>query len=236
MPLELHQGMTRCEAPQRDIIPNPSVEPICKSFIEERYALLAYIYNTAQEASYSGFPMIRPMWFYHPEDPVSRTIDSQYYFGPSLLVSPITKKGVETWDVYLPKGGWYDYWSKDHILGGGLQTVRTSLEKIPVFVPDGSIIPKNPVVQFVDINAGSEPVELLVEVYSGDDVVYELYEDDGISMDYLTGVTTVTKFFWDDKKRLLKADGTSKLWENRERTIQYVVYPEKEKGVIKVNY
>ncbi len=236
MPLELSPHMIRCAAPKKDIVPDERVEPICKKFINARYELLPYIYNLAHEASAHGIPVMRPMWFEYADDATAKGMGSQYFLGESLLVAPVTAKGATTWEVYIPKGKWYDYWTGTAYDGGKSITVDAPLNTIPVFVPAGGIIAKAPVVQFVDTRPMSGFDKLTIEIYRGADGKYDLYEDDGISMDYQQGKCSRTTISWTDISETINVTGTSEMYGGRERQIEFVLKPGNQRKTVKVEY
>jgi alpha-glucosidase/alpha-D-xyloside xylohydrolase len=222
--------------PRKDILPDERVEPICKKFVNARYALLPYIYNLAHQAYASGIPLIRPMWFAYPEDAVAVRTGSQYFLGDSLLVAPVTRKGATQWDVYLPEGEWHDYWRDVQYSGGKMTTVDAPLDSIPVFVPAGGIIAKAPVVQYVDTQPKTDFDELIVEVYRGADGRYVFYEDDGISMDYQRGKCSETTISWKDASGTIDVRGTSQVFSGKERTIEIVLKPGNQRQTVRVKY
>ena len=162
-------------------------QDIISDCLKQRYQLLPYIYSMAAAIAFDGSTLMRPLVFDFPDDAQALEQKYEYMFGPALLISPVTEAGVKTWNTYLPKtqGGWYDFRTGQHYEGG--QTVTTSVTNafIPVFVRAGSIIPI----------AGDE-----VLVYPGADGTFTLYEDDGVTMDYLKGKYERTTFRWDDAK------------------------------------
>ena len=116
-------------------------------------------------------------------------------WGRDLLVAPVFTKGATSRDVYLPKGEWYDWWTNARVSGGQDVTRQVDLATMPIYVRAGAIIPVDPVRQYT-----SEPVTepTTLKVYRGADGEYTLYEDDGISQEYLTG------------ERQLDADGVER--------------------------
>jgi alpha-D-xyloside xylohydrolase len=121
---------------------------IFRRYDELRYQLLPYLYGAALEAAH-GKPIVRPLVYDHWDDPTTHQIDDQYFLGQDLLVAPMFEaKGAR--DVYLPEGAWYDYWSDQHIEGKAWIRSEADLDKVPVFVRAGAVIPKGPVLQHAD--------------------------------------------------------------------------------------
>ena len=106
-------------------------------FIREK--LRPYIRAVMKKASETGEPVIRPCFFDFPEDPESWKEEKAYMFGSDLLVSPVTKPGVDTWEVYLPTGvNWTESATGKVYPGGQVVTAHAPLEVIPVFIREGA--------------------------------------------------------------------------------------------------
>lgn len=107
-------------------------------------------------------------------------------FGPSLLVAPVVEQGATTREVYLPKGRWYDWYTGEIYEGGRYVTVPAPLDKTPLFVREGSMVPTIPVVMNTQ-EAKHAPITLRCFPKNDHTVSYTLYEDDGISLGYTRG-------------------------------------------------
>ena len=102
---------------------------------------------------------------------------------------------------YLPKGAdWYDFWTGKRNKGGQNVTIETTLDRVPMFVRAGSIIPLGPEMQFVGEQSWQE---LELHVYPGADAAFTLYEDEGDGYRYEQGVYSTISFRWDDRSRTL---------------------------------
>jgi alpha-glucosidase len=162
----------------------PEYEEINKRTIELRYRLLPYIYNVMYRASTTGVPPMRPLAFEYPGEPNFSTNSTEFMFGDDLLIAPVLWRGDRTRSLRLPEGQWYDYWSAKRLEGGSKITVDAPLDRIPVFVKTGSIIPTQQVLQYSD----QSPIDpLTLAVYVGQSGRAELYEDDGVSFAYQKG-------------------------------------------------
>ena len=225
MPLELAPGVLRNAPPSPEILPDQRVQPICKELLNLRYQLLPYIYTLAWQTR-QGIPMMRPMWYYYPRDQVAKSLGDQYFFGESLMVAPVTCKGETTHRVYFPEGTFYSLWTGECMEGGGYRDVAVDLQTIPVFVPAGGIITRGPLRQYIDSTPTDDLDPLTVEVYTGKDGCYTLYEDDGISQRYLQGECTMTHFHWNDIENSLSAQGSSTVFAGRKREIMVKLMPE----------
>jgi alpha-D-xyloside xylohydrolase len=120
--------------------------------------------------------------------------------GSSLLVNPVVTSGGHSRSIYLPKGEWYDFWTGSKRTGGRSVTVETSMEKIPLMVKAGTILPVGPVLQYA-LQPDSTPLKIFV--YPGSNGSFVLYEDEGENYNYEKGCYTVIPFQWNDKKKTL---------------------------------
>jgi alpha-glucosidase/alpha-D-xyloside xylohydrolase len=179
---------------------NPQIEPVCRKYAELRYQLMPYTYTLAWEARESGMPLMRAMWLHYPRDPVARNLGDQYLWGRDLLIAPVYEKGATSRKVYLPEGTWFDWWTGDRVNGGRVVTRDVNLSIMPVFVRAGAIIPVDPVRQYMDQKV-DDPTT--IRIYPGVDGSFTLYEDDGISQEYLKGVASTTEFTWNDREKIL---------------------------------
>jgi len=234
IPLEVSLNIPR-GGPSQAVLPDERVAPLCKKYINLRYQLLPYLYTLSWETC-SGVPMMRPFWCYWENDEQAVNTDSQYMLGESIMVAPVTAKGATEWDVYLPRETWYDFWTNEKYSGGKSITVSAPLDTIPLFVRAGGIIPKAPVVQYIDNSPKQnfDPIEL--DVYTGADGEYVLYEDDGISLGYQRGENTITTFKWDDKAKTVTVSGTSTMFPGKSREITVNLFPEGTKQQITIIY
>ncbi len=150
-----------------------------------RYRLLPYIYSQAGDMYHRDGTLMRGLAMDFPGDKKAGNLNDQYLFGPAFLVSPIYAMGARSREVYLPQGtGWYDFYSGKYFEGGQTISANAPLSRMPLFVRAGSIVPTGPAIQYSDqaMNA-----DLTLNVYTGADGKFELYEDDGRSYDYEKG-------------------------------------------------
>jgi alpha-glucosidase len=161
-------------------VDGPEHLAIRRRFIEERYRLMPYLYALAEQNSRTGDPVMRPVFYNYP-DALKLDCDQSMEFtvGSALLVAaPPRPESPQPFNICLPSGGWFDYWTglpvSEHKL-----TLQPKLDDIPVFVRAGTILPRQPLVQST-METPKGPLEL--DVYPGDDCRGELYFDDGISV------------------------------------------------------
>jgi alpha-glucosidase len=166
------------------------VEAICREYLELRYRLLPYLYTLFHEAASSGAPILRPLLYHFPDDRRTVHLADQVLLGPSLMAAPVLRPGVERRLVYLPAGTWYDWWSGECIEGPTDIVAEAPLERMPLFVRAGAIIPMGPVRRWT---ADPEvPAELTLRAWPGAGE-FSLYEDDGVSDRYRSGQWAVTR-------------------------------------------
>jgi alpha-glucosidase len=183
-------------ADQEPWVHGPDHEAIRKKFIEQRYRMLPYIYTIAEEASRTGMPMMRPLFLEFPQQERLAGNDEEFMFGPKMLVAPKVWEFAASYEVQLPQGEWYDYWSGAKISAGQNNVGETlkvtpGLDELPVYVRAGSILPQQPLVQNTQ-EVPQGPLELLV--YPGENCGGDLYLDDGHTFNYRRGEYLRTAF------------------------------------------
>lgn len=178
-------------------------------FIRLRYEMQPYLYALAARVTHSGLPMICAVALRYPEDSVTHPLDDQFFLGPSLMVCPVTRpmyyaadsKTLSdqpfSRDVYLPAGAvWFDYWTEQVFEGGQKVMADAPLEKIPLFVPGGSILCMTQVMQYVS-ECPDAPYE--IRIYTGADAEFVLYEDSGDGYGYEQGSFAEIKLTWKEQ-------------------------------------
>lgn len=159
---------------------------IARNYINLRYKLLPYLYSNFYEASVSGLPIMRTLALdnTHDANVYDTRFQNEYCFGPSFLIAPYESKQTYA-PVYFPQGKWYNFYN-DSIEAGGKEKIFTlSMQQLPVFVKESSIIPMQSLIQ----TTVEKPTDtLFVHVYKGNvknKFIY--YEDDGESYAYEKG-------------------------------------------------
>jgi alpha-glucosidase/alpha-D-xyloside xylohydrolase len=190
----------RKDHPLESELNNPAIEPIVKKYDELRYQLLPYTYTLAWQARQTGMPLMRAMWMHYPDDIKCREIYDEFLWGKDMLVAPVYEKGATSRNVYLPKGDWYDWWNNTKITGGKNVNREVDLSVLPIYIRAGAIIPLDPIRQFT---AQKVDGPTTLKVFTGADGEFMLYDDDGISQEYLKGKSTKTNISWNNKKREL---------------------------------
>jgi alpha-D-xyloside xylohydrolase len=176
-----------------------AAEPILAEWLRLRYALIPYIYALGRHTYESGAPFMRALFMDFPNDPKVAGIGDQYMFGPAFLVAPVTEQGQTKRTVYLPAGtAWYDYWTNQRFAGGQTVEVDAPIQRMPLFVKAGSIVPMGAAVKSL---AEQQPIES-IRVYPGADTRFTLYDDDGTTNAYRQGGRKA-ELVWDDRARTL---------------------------------
>eukprot|EP01037_Dinobryon_pediforme_P006390 gene6390-6456_t len=164
-----------------------------RHFVEERYRLMPYLYALAAQNAATGDPIMRPVFYDYPAlltTPCKTGLT--FTLGAKLMIAGNPKPdSPQAYDICLPVGGWYDYWTGDRVeaepIGGrAWATIKAvpRLETLPVFVRAGTILPRQPLVQST-AQVPDGPLQL--HIYPGADCAGEIYDDDGHSMNFAHG-------------------------------------------------
>ncbi|KAK4958489.1 hypothetical protein LTR10_004917 [Elasticomyces elasticus] len=122
----------------------PLVTEAAKKAIKTRMQLIDYFYTQLHYQTLDGIPRtILPLMYVYPSDANTLDNELQFFFGPSLLVSPVTEENVTTVEFYLPKDIFYDFFTGEKVTGQGAMITRNDVDytDIPVHIRGGSIIP-----------------------------------------------------------------------------------------------
>ncbi|MEU4520219.1 TIM-barrel domain-containing protein [Amycolatopsis sp. NPDC024027] len=150
-------------------------------FLNLRENLVPTTYTLAQEAAATGVPVVRPTYLEYPDEPAAyAAAQSEYFYGPDLLVAPVTSPGTSaTTSVWFPPGQWTDYFTGKTYAGGTTQQVTSDLGTMPVFLRAGGIT----ATRTADVaNDVQNPLDrVTVTVAPGGSGKFSLYEDNGVS-------------------------------------------------------
>ncbi|RZT04304.1 alpha-D-xyloside xylohydrolase [Duganella sp. CF402] len=179
---------------------SPEGSPMRESMVwydQLRYRLMPYIYSAASDIHYQSGAIMRGLVMDFPNDEAVKDIKDQYLFGRSMLVAPVYEYGARERKVYMPKGvNWYDFYTGELHKGGSTVAIKAPETRMPVLVKAGAILPMGPVTQYVDEKPDA-PITL--NVYTGADGKFSLYEDDGVSNGYLRGEASRIPLSYNDK-------------------------------------
>ena len=207
-----------------------------EKYINLRYSLLPYIYSTSWQVTRHQASFLRALSMNFPADRRVWDMGSEYMFGASFLVCPVTDpmytrmegenrvpdfSQVKNAEVYLPEGAaWYDFWTNERLEGGQTVEKAAPLDILPLYVKAGSIVPRGPQVQY----ATEKPWDNLeVWVYPGADGSFCLYEDEFDNYNYEQGAYTEISMRWDDSSRTLTIDARQGSYKGMLETRRFTV-------------
>jgi len=178
----------------------PDAQKILTDYDRLRYRLLPYIYSVAWKVTSDGYTPMRALAMDFPDDVRARNIGDQFLLGPAILVNPVTEPGATTRHLYLPRAKWYDFWTGHATAGGGTVDAAAPIERMPLYVRAGSILPMGPELQY-STEKPEDPIEL--RVYTGADGSFTLYEDENDTYNYEKGAYATIPLQWDDGAKTL---------------------------------
>ena len=160
-------------------------------YLQLRESLVPYTYTLSHESNVTGLPMARALYLDYPNQAAAYTNPDEYLMGDNVLVAPVTTPGqVAKTTVWFPPGQWTDYFTGATFTGPSTQTLQLPLDREPVFVKAGGIVPLQPSTGKAQ-TANSAPLTL--KVYAGADGSYSLYQDAGTGLGYTKGQSTSTQ-------------------------------------------
>jgi alpha-glucosidase len=162
---------------------HPQVLPIIRDWIRFRYRLMPYLYTLYWRAAQFGEPMLRPTFYEFADDPRTFDDSDDFLLGPNLLVASVVEPGQRERAVYLPQGpaAWMDFWTGTAHHAGTTAMAPAPLERIPLFVPAGAIIPTT---NTADMQMRHDEPSRALRIFPGTgrgSSTFTLYEDDGHS-------------------------------------------------------
>ena len=156
---------------------------IYRKFLNVRYAFIPYLYDLCYRMNKFGEPIVRPLFYNYPDDKVAIDINDEYMAGESVLLAPIVEKDSTKRIVYLPKGRWINYFTGEAYKGEKHYIVDLKLDETAIFIKDNSIIP-----QYENLlHLEKEKINTIVFKLYGRSGRYQMYEDDGKSLNYQKG-------------------------------------------------
>ena len=167
---------------------------INRKYLLLKVRLTPYMYTLCNEAYQTGVPAVRGLVLEYPDDPETWGNASKYEYllGKDLLVAPVFKSESKRDSIYLPKGKWIDFWDGTEYPGNTtLMNYPAPLDKLPLFVRAGAIIPMYPRMMY---NWERPADTLTLNIYPFGKSSYTLYEDDGLTRDHRKGIYATTEF------------------------------------------
>ena len=157
---------------------------VIREYMQLRNKLIPYIYNEGYTYHQYGVPIIQPLYYKYPKIYDEPNYVNQYFFGSKIMISPIVKRKNHEMNrvvqrIFIPNGIWYDYTSGKKFAGNKYYVNFYKDEDYPIFVKEGSIIPMS-----LD-DTTDVPKNMEIQIFPAENGLYgsyELYEDDGISL------------------------------------------------------
>nr|NQU93358.1 DUF5110 domain-containing protein [Bacteroidota bacterium] len=169
-----------------------TITDINRQYLKLKMRLTPYMYTYCHEAYQKGVPAVRAMVLEFPDDPETWGTKTKYQFmsGEDFLVAPVYKSGSDRDSIYFPQGKWIDYWDGTTYSGPmTLNDYSVTMDKLPVFVKAGAIIPMYPEMLY-DREKPKDPITF--DVYPNLQSSFDLYEDDGVSKEHREGAFATT--------------------------------------------
>ncbi|KAI1267994.1 putative alpha-glucosidase [Xylariaceae sp. FL1019] len=160
------------------------VAKAARNAIAIRYQLLDYIYTAMYEQSQSGTPLVQPMFFVYPKDSQANSISHQYFYGPGIMVAPVTVENSTTTQVYYPNDVLYDYYTGAKIKGKGSWVTLNDVayDAIPLYYKGGSIIPQRVSSAMTTADLRNINFSIVIAPGANGRSSGTLYLDDGVSL------------------------------------------------------
>ena len=169
-------------------------------YMQLRYRLMPYLYSLAGAVHFCDYTIMRGLVMDFPGDPEVRDLSDQWMFGPALMPCPVSEYKARSRSVWFPEGGWYDFYTGAYEPGGCRKDVPAPLDRMPLYVRAGSIVPAGPQMQWSDEKPADD---ILLAVYAGRDASFTLYEDENVNYNYEKGLYATIPIGWDDASRTL---------------------------------
>lgn len=167
----------------------PEVTNIIRDTIKLRYKLMPYIYNIFWQSHKDLEPMLRPTFLDHENDLNTYIETDDYLFGRDLLVASVVNKGQRERQVYLPQNnlGWYDFYGQTFYTGGQTINVGAPLERIPLFVKAGAVIPMSERMAYTNPETDTTREFAIYPLKQDGEVKVSIFDDDGLTYQYQQG-------------------------------------------------
>jgi alpha-glucosidase len=200
------------------------VEEISRNYIQLRYKLLPYFYSLFHQAHTEGMPIQRSLAidYTHDDRVYSYAFQNQFTLGKFLLVAPV-ESYKEYVKVLLPSADWYDFYNDTFYKGNEEIVTEAPLERLPVFVKGGSIIPmQSAVLSTMDMPKDT----LYLHVYNGGNTVSNLvyYEDDGLTYEFKKGKFYKRNILLDNKAKKLVFEKVEGSFESKFKNIKVIFH------------
>ena len=162
----------------------PLAADAARNAIDIRYRLLDYLYTAMHTQTMDGTPLLNPLWAFYPGDSATFGIDTQFFFGSSILVSPVIDEDATSVSIYLPNDEFYDFYTYEPVNGGASthDLANVGFTSIPLHIRAGSIIPMRSESSNTTTALREKPFTILVAPTLDGIANGQLYMDDGVSL------------------------------------------------------
>jgi alpha-D-xyloside xylohydrolase len=212
----------------------PETHPAYTSMLyytQLRYRLMPYIYTLAGMSHFNDFTIMRPLMMDYEKDTKVLNISDQYMFGSSLMICPVYVYKARSREVYFPENaGWYNLYDGKFNEGGRKESVSAPYDRMPVFVPAGSILPIGKLIQ----NTTKPQTDLTIFVYAGKNGTFTLYEDENVNYNYEKGSFSTIQFSYNNTDKTLSISNRKGNFTGmvKERNFHFIlIAPNKPVGI-----
>ncbi|EPS98338.1 hypothetical protein FOMPIDRAFT_133460 [Fomitopsis schrenkii] len=185
----------------------PTVAEAARNAINTRHRLIDYFYTAFHQASIDGTPILNPLFYKYPQDNKTFGIDLQFFFGPSILVSPVTEENATSVSIYLPDDIFYDFHTFKPVRGNAsFVELEVNLTSIPVHIRGGTILPLRAQSAMTTTELRKQDFEIVVAPGLDGSASGSLYLDDGVSLTqhattevsvaYSNGTVSISGQYW----------------------------------------
>lgn len=194
--------------PPHEFYRSELVAESARNAIATRYKLLDYIYTAMHQQAESGTPLIQPMFFHYPYDSNTNSLQYQYFYGPGVLVAPVTEENSTTASFYLPDDIFYDYYTHEAVRGEGATFSVSDVDftTIPLYYKGGSIVALRANSANTTTLLREENFQLIIAPDLDGNASGNLYLDDGVSLEQ--EATSYIEFSYDGESSRFTMGGT----------------------------
>lgn len=168
------------------------VEQVCRDYLTLRMRLVPFLYSLAHEMYTHAVPMVRPISWHDPQDDQAAHTWDQWMLGDAIMACAVHQPGIQSRKVYLPQGKWMDLHTGEILNGNSTVEMDAPLERIPLLLREGGILPLGEPMQYVD---EKKPDFLTIMIFPAENKSeFTLYEDNGTDWEFLKGDYTARIF------------------------------------------
>ncbi|KAK0950431.1 hypothetical protein LTS01_025591 [Friedmanniomyces endolithicus] len=171
--------------PPHEFYRYPIVAEAARNAIATRYQLLDYMYTAFYEQNQTGTPTVQPMFFVYPEDRNANSLAYQYFYGPGIMVAPVTVENSTTTEIYIPDDIFYDFYTHETVRGHGEMVTLTNVAytTIPLYYKGGSIVALRAKSANTTTELRKQDFSIVIAPSLNGTASGSLYLDDGVSIE-----------------------------------------------------